>query len=202
MREKLRIGFDLDGVLANFTVAFTTLAHKLFNTPVYPDCRCVDLYSSGLSSGEYERLWEYVNSHPEFWRHLPPLVTPQEAERIRELAGRADVWFLTTRPDPSRGPVTAATADWLCAHIWRIQDDPRQVEERLVVLKSVGGKPLAIAQLGLYLHIDDHPDLIGEPQVMTLRYPYNDGNPNGNYVDSLAEYLTIVETLVRCVPQE
>jgi hypothetical protein len=199
MTEKLRIGFDLDGVLANFTLAFTTLAHEMFNTPIYPDGRCVSLYSFGLSSGEYERLWEYVNAHPEFWQNLPPLATPQEARRIRELTCRADVFFLTTRPEKGvQGAVTAATADWLCAHIGL--EDPLRVESRLVVSENAAGKAKDIVALGLHVHIDDHPDLVGWPRIITIRYPYNDGNPNGNYVDSLSEYLTIVETLVRCVP--
>jgi hypothetical protein len=199
MTEKLRIGFDLDGVLANFTVIFTMLAHERFNKPVYPDDRCVHEYGFNLTDKEMESLWEYVNSDPEFWRLLPPLVTPQEAERIRELARRAEVWFLTTRPDLSGGPVFAATADWLCAHIGF--KDPQQVKDQLVVSKSVGWKAQAITDLRLYIHIDDHPNLVSLPRVVTLRRPYNDGNPNGNYVDSLSEYLTIVETLVRCVPQ-
>jgi len=201
LTEKLRIGFDLDGVLANFTVAFTTLASGMFGTPVYPDCRCVDVYSFGLTDEEMDTLWEYVNAHPEFWLHLPPLVTPQEAERIRDLARCADVFFLTTRPEPGvRGAVTAATADWLCAHIGL--EDPLQVESRLVVSGSALEKTKDIVALKLHLHIDDHPDLVGEPRVMTLRYPSNDGDAAANYVNSLAEYLTIVETLVRCVPQE
>jgi len=201
MTEKLRIGFDLDGVLANFTVAFTTLASGMFGTPVYPDCRCVDVYSFGLTDGEMDNLWNYVNSHPAFWRNLPPLVTPQEAERIRDLACRADVFFLTTRPEKGvQGAVTAATADWLCAHIGL--EDPLQVESRLIVSGSALEKAKDIVALKLHLHIDDHPALVGWPRIMTLRYPYNDGDGAGNYVDSLSEYLTIVEMLVRCVPQE
>lgn len=154
MREKLRIGFDLDGVLANFTVAFSTMAHAQFGTPVYPDGHCVDVYSFGLSDEEADILWGYINTHPEFWRDLPPLVTPQEAQRIRALACRANVFFLTTRPEKGvQGAVTAATADWLCAHIGL--EDPLQsvgilVESRLVVSGSSSEKAKDIVDLGLH----------------------------------------------------
>jgi hypothetical protein len=103
----LRIGFDVDGVVADFHAAFHATALEIAET-------------SGRSPGEPKRLdvetikraWERIGRTPQWWLTLDPY----EPDQLRRLYAtsrerRWEVYFLTTRP-PSGGETTQFQTQW------------------------------------------------------------------------------------------
>ena len=107
------IGFDIDGVLANFGEPFAKLAHDMFGTPEV-DHWNIDTWhwltkTLGLPVEDEAKVWNAVT--PEWWGSLPVLCAGHELRRIRKLAERDDtlVWMLTNRHTIAQ----EATRDWL-----------------------------------------------------------------------------------------
>ncbi len=111
----LRIGFDLDGVLADFGRAFRKIDERLFGP------------GPGLSPGQPERaeekseqrrrrdvIWHEIQSSTDFWATLEP--TEEGAvRRIHELTMkyRWEVFFITQRPKTEGETVQRQTQHWL-----------------------------------------------------------------------------------------
>ena len=115
--------FDLDSVLVDFTVGFTSIAARLF-----PDKAQVvrahqqPSYKWALESKEVDQVWREIDKDPLFWLNLPPLVGPDVFDRIDELGKTTPVYFVTARPDYCK----LATENWLCAQGWYL-DNPTVV---------------------------------------------------------------------------
>jgi hypothetical protein len=108
----LRVGMDVDGVLADFRSAFREAAGAL------ADVRdATEAASPRLSSAELKRAWKDVSTHPNWWVSLQPY-EPQEIARLYTLArrGRWEVFFLTKRPATTGDSVQFQTQWWLEQH--------------------------------------------------------------------------------------
>jgi hypothetical protein len=107
----LRVGMDVDGVLANFRSAFRDAAGAL------ADVQDSTGASPRLSSAEMKRAWKDVSRHPNWWVGLQPY-EPQEIRRLYTLArrGRWEVFFLTNRPATAGDSVQFQTQWWLEQH--------------------------------------------------------------------------------------
>lgn len=70
----MNIGFDCDGVLANFTKAFSTIGNKLFGLPVIEEMDVVHWNWSWnqwyCTQEQEEAMWEEVRCTDFFWRDL------------------------------------------------------------------------------------------------------------------------------------
>jgi uncharacterized HAD superfamily protein len=93
------VACDVDGVLADFILAFTKLAHSLFGTPI---TRTVDHLSwdkfPGLTDDDVFETWEAIQESSEFWLGLEPLVGPDVFSRIDQIERRGGrVYFVTAR---------------------------------------------------------------------------------------------------------
>ena len=160
----LRIGFDMDGVLADFGGAFRAVEQRLF-----PD-------ASGLPAGqpeneaartaadppdapakpadnpheEYRRraaIWSEIRSTPNFWTTLAPL----EADAVRRvhelmLRHRWEVFFITQRPATDGDTVQRQTQRWLVTQGFDLPS----------VLVIAGSRGAAAAALRLDYHVDDN----------------------------------------------
>ena len=149
----LRIGFDLDGTLADFASAFQEVELRLFG-------------ASQISAGEPEReekeeevtpdpnagehrralVWAAIRSTPDFWTGLRAIDAGAVA-RINALAlhHKWDVFFITQRPDTVGETVQRQTQHWLIAQGY---DMPS-------VLVIGGSRGAAANALRLDYHVDD-----------------------------------------------
>ncbi|MGB2713362.1 MAG: hypothetical protein WBC51_04225 [Vicinamibacterales bacterium] len=107
----LRLGLDVDGVLADFRSAFRALAVSELG-----DKRQSDL-EANLSKGDIERLWKAVARVSNWWVDLPAYESDQIA-RLYTLSRRWrwEVFFMTSRPPSAGDTVQLQTQAWLERH--------------------------------------------------------------------------------------
>lgn len=108
----LRIGVDIDGVLADFRTAFHLTARQCLNR----DVKDVEdpKSSEQLDDRDVRRVWEYISRTTNWWMDLQPYEQDQVA-RLYDLtrAGSWEVVFVTNRPASAGDSVQFQTQWWL-----------------------------------------------------------------------------------------
>jgi hypothetical protein len=169
----LRVGFDLDGTVADMYFALRREAIKLFGdevthapveaskpqdakkeqtAPPKPEddqTTTLAIQELHLTARQQNQLWDHVKQIDNFWTTLPEL-EPGIISRIANTARarRWEVIFLTTRPATSGDLVQMQSQQWLEAHGF-------QYPSVYVVQRSRG--KIADA-LGLDAFVDDRPE--------------------------------------------
>ena len=156
----LRIGFDMDGVLADLSSAFRMLETHLFGAgassgsadvegsrPSAVGARAAD-GEDGTPDGRQRRdaVWKFIRNTPDFWTYLRP-TEPGAVARLHRLAlqYRWEVFFVTQRPATEGETVQRQTQRWLIAQGF---DMPS-------VLMIDGSRGAAAGALRLDYHVDD-----------------------------------------------
>jgi hypothetical protein len=158
----MRIGFDMDGVLADFASAFYVLEVHLFGPGASrravrpedeaetPPSASLEIPGEPVSARESRRrhdaVWQLIKSTPDFWTMLKP--TQEGAvRRIHDLTlqHRWEVSFITQRPATEGDTVQRQTQRWLIAQGF---DMPS-------VLVIGGSRGAAAGALRLEYHVDD-----------------------------------------------
>lgn len=111
----LRIGVDIDGVLADFRSAFHRAAFKSINHDVrdVEDPKTSEL----LNDRDVRRVWDYIGRTTNWWMELEAYESDQIA-RFYALAraGSWEVFFVTNRPPSAGDSVQFQTQWWLERH--------------------------------------------------------------------------------------
>jgi hypothetical protein len=161
----LRIGFDMDGVLADFSSAYYAVEDRLFGRAARAtragnpeDEASNDDAADGGEAAEGARLkelrrrrdavWRAIYNTPDFWLSLEP-TDAGAVRRIHDsmLRHRWDVFFITQRPPTLGDTVQRQTQRWLVKHGF-------DLPSVLVVPASRGA---AAGALSLDYHVDDSP---------------------------------------------
>ena len=110
----LRIGFDLDGVVADFRTAFLDAARQILGpeairTPATP-LPDVD----AVSAADAKRVWKVLADTSNWWLSVPPY-EPDQIARLYQLARRHrwEVSFLTSRVPTAGDSVQFQSQAWL-----------------------------------------------------------------------------------------
>ena len=168
----LRIGFDMDGVLANFGAAFREYGTRLFG-PVVPEnthighrrlpgdqpeteeVRQAAAEAEAAASIEHARalrrredkIWQAIESTPNFWATLEP-IEKGAVRRIHELMlrHRWEVFFITQRPFTEGETVQRQTQRWLVEQGFDLPS----------VLVISGSRGAAAKAIRLDYHVDDN----------------------------------------------
>lgn len=169
----LKIGFDIDGVLADFVSGFAALL------PEYE----IDSFSWGLGlTKEQERVgWKRVDASPSFWYDLAilnslPAIDPQH-----------EVFFITKRRHtPGQEPTSISAARWL--------HDKLGVS--LPTVLALSNKGEVCRAIGIDTFIDDKPENCWDvqdesPNTETFLFdqPWNRHDTRVLRVKTLDEYL-------------
>ena len=167
----LRIGFDMDGVLADFGAAFHEVERQLFGQgpaisegqpeqeeeqpgPAGPsdangvttaDPKAVP-QDAREGRSRRDRIWRAIQSTPNFWRALQP-IDRLAVPRIHELMlrHRWEVFFITQRPSTAGDTVQRQTQQWLVEQGFDLPS----------VLVLGGSRGAAARALRLDYHVDD-----------------------------------------------
>lgn len=158
----LRVAIDLDGTVADLSLAMHDIARKKFRKlqdlqadepPPEGDgalpAERPSLGDLGLDGADLDRLWRHVLKIPNFWTTLPETETGVVA-RIQQLADerRWDVLFITTRPAAAGLTTQVQSQEWLAAKGFRHPS----------VCVVTGSRGLVASALGLDAVIDDRPE--------------------------------------------
>lgn len=170
----LRVGFDLDGTVADMYSALRREAVKLFGEEVLKTAEPVAtapqsapheqtavpnadddqapsqvLQELHLTPRQQSQLWDHVKQIENFWLTLPEL-EPGIISRIAKAAAdrRWEVIFLTTRPSTKGDLVQLQSQQWLDAHGFRYPS--------VYVVQRSRGKIADALQLDAF--VDDRPE--------------------------------------------
>lgn len=199
----LRVGIDIDGVLADFRTAFHAAARGLVDASL--QVGDADEADRVLSESAIKRAWREVSDTHNWWTTLSAF-EPAEIARLYALARRYkwEVFFLTKRP-PTRGDtVQIQTQAWL--------------EQQGFYLPAVVTVPGSRGELANALRLDFVVDdqelncvevisasgakallMLRDASLATLREQAM--NRGIGVVASLEETLTIFERLQDVIPQ-
>ncbi len=110
----IKIGVDIDGVLADFTVAARDVCKKLFNGR--PDDSLVQtgwgFDSLGMSSEEENLMWKAIDKSEDWWMNLKKLPDTYMLEQLMD-TGKYRIVFITNRKDGTGNPVDYQSSEWL-----------------------------------------------------------------------------------------
>ena len=111
----LRIGVDVDGVLANFRAAFHNAAQeclrRVIKEPEDPKS------SQALLENDVQRVWEWVAKRTNWWMELEPYEPDQIARLYSETRAKGwEVVFMTNRPPSAGESVQFQTQWWIERH--------------------------------------------------------------------------------------
>jgi len=107
----LRLGFDVDGVLADFRSAFRTTARECLGRQAD---ETDGQKPAPLAQQDVAKVWAHIARTPNWWMRVPPH-EPAEIVRLYAMAraSRWEVFFLTKRPASAGDPVQFQTQWWL-----------------------------------------------------------------------------------------
>ncbi len=199
----IRIGIDVDGVIADFRTAFHAAAVRCLRRDVADSD---DLESVGpLSPDDVRRVWEYIARTQNWWMDVPPY----EADQIARLYSltRAigwEIFFMTKRPPSAGDSVQFQTQWWI-----------ERFGFYLPAVLTVPGSRGDIANgLRLDLIIDDQVincvEVISAAPAKALLM-LRSANPNARehasnrgigVVSTLSEAITVIERLQDVLPQK
>lgn len=174
----MKVGVDVDGVLADFQEAYVTALTKASGRSLYPYADYATRFPCwnhekhhGYTPEEISAAWELIKADPLFWFHLPPHFGAFDAlEVLYNLAqAGAEVTFITARPGIN---AQEQTERWLEVYSPDIAWEPK------VIVSSEKGKYARDLRLDKY--IDDRVEnvidvCLNAPscQVYVMDRPWN-----------------------------
>lgn len=163
----MKIGIDIDGVLANFNMPFAERLAKVTGKDLCPP-RPFDPTewnwpgAFGYSEIEVNQTWEVVHANPNFWAALPAMAGATEALFALEQHGSEhddEVYFVTAR---SGVAVKKQTERWL-------QGVLPSTDDYTVLVTPLKGLACAALQLDCYIE-DNWVNALSVAQTKTRSY--------------------------------
>jgi hypothetical protein len=171
----MRIGVDVDGIIANFFSAYEDLVADIEGVDRFP-ARYPEALPPvwfwpehyGYSKDTIGEAWRRIKADGSFWRTLGSL--PKTAEFLEAVTARDQVYFVTDRPGIAPQDQTAQ---------WLIQHGAKR--PAVIISGAHANKGQVCRGLALTHYVDDKGENIldvlresPETQVYLLAYPYNE----------------------------
>ncbi len=162
----MKIGFDIDGVLADFVSSYQRTVVRITGRDLFhegdnenPPCWNWP-GERGYTKAEIDAVWEFIRGSKSFWyglgttEHLTTLYL-----LLPELEHRHDVYYITSRPGATAKRQTEA---WLMRYL---PYEQYEVSPTVLIAHKKGAAALA---LGLDCYIDDNYDNAVDVAVSSL----------------------------------
>ena len=182
----IRVGFDVDGVVANFNKAFRETAAQMNGPAGSHDPS--DPAARALAADAMKRVWDHISRTPQWWLQLDAY-EPQQIERLYRVSRerRWEVYFMTTRPSSAGETTQFQTQWWLESHGFALP----------AVLTVPGSRGDAANALKLDIAVDDRltncVDIIAASRSKAILLQRNeDQTPRDQ---ALARGIGVVKTL-------
>lgn len=183
----LRLGFDMDGVLADFVTAFLTISNKLYGTSYtkkdWTQWSATNLYTDA----QQDKVWDIIRTTKEFWYKLEPL----EHGALLDAAERKhNLYFITSRVYVPGRSIEQQSAGWLLLN-------KRLTFPTVLVVSDADHKQALCRDLQLDAFIDDKAstvEQINKAGVLCYVYdqPYNSG-VKAPRVSKILDYVSSME---------
>ena len=110
----IRVGFDVDGVIANFNKTFRETAVEIDGGAGEDSSNPA---ARPLGAEAMKRVWDHISRTPQWWLQLEAY-EPEQIERIYRTSRerRWEVYFMTTRPSSAGETTQFQTQWWLESH--------------------------------------------------------------------------------------
>lgn len=188
----MKIGFDIDGVLAHFDRAFSAFANRVFGEKRIPDDYVPGdwNWSDVITRDEERMLWKELRKEEKFWTGLAPTEGAEQLNKwLRTYDGDFDLWYITARAPAGKRSISDQTKDWLYKHGLYYRTDGI-----IPVAKSPLKFPM-LEGMGIEYFIDDHGEtIVGAEKIpgltaCLLDRPWNQHVTVKNRVNSVKEFL-------------
>lgn len=190
----MKIGFDVDGVLADFIRGFGDVARGLYGSMRVPEDFIPTDWNFGnlLTKDELDTTWKAVAGIENFWEGLQFLPS---AVVLRAFAQKTshDVWFVTSRVQGAGNTIALQTQHWMR----NLGVDPYWYRGIITVDRSDAKIPI-IQNVGITAFIDDYgPTVEALDQVQgvagyLLDQPWNQDAKVKNRVKTLEDYIAAI----------
>ena len=199
----LRIGVDVDGVLADFRSAFRATATRVLRREV-DERQESPQADDGLVPSDVRRVWQHIANAQNWWMEVEPY-EPEQIARFYSLAraGSWEVFFLTRRPPSAGDSVQFQTQWWIERFGFYLP----------AVLTVPGSRGDVANWLRLDLLLDDQlincvEVVSATPTKAVLMLRGNDAAARDHAIDrgvgvvsTLSEAVTVIERLHDVLPQ-
>jgi hypothetical protein len=190
----LRVGCDIDGVLADFRSTFFEMAAEVLPNRRKTPTGDLDV----LSERDAHKVWKAIQQTPNWWLRVPPY-EPQEISRLYRLARerRWEVFFMTARVGTAGDSAQFQTQWWLETQGFHLPS----------VMTMTGSRGDLAHSLRIDVLIDDQlmncAEVIAASKskaVLMLRVPESVSREQAQHagigvVDNLAEAIEVLERL-------
>lgn len=171
----MRIGFDIDGVLADFTTAYQAAFVQLTGKNLFEpdDARNPPVWDwpehRGYTKKETRQVWDYIKDSPDWWTSLAEEDGMSDLRRIYpQLVQDHDVYFITNRVGQD---VKWQSEVWLATALNNPLPSP-------TVLLSIKEKGFVAHGLRLDVFIDDNLENVVDIVIKTSGW----GKPTRTYL--------------------
>ena len=192
----MKIGIDVDGVLADFNKAFIDRTVQVVGKDLFPirpfDIPCWDYPQHfGYTNPECSTVWENVKQDDTFWYQLFPYDgVPEFLSQLN--SAEHDIYFITNRPGVY---VKSQTESWLEFHNFGLQTEAFSYPTVLISAE----KGLCAKALGLDLYIDDRTEncldvnhMSPKTRVVMLARPWNTEQNGIARLGTLSEFAMLI----------
>jgi uncharacterized HAD superfamily protein len=108
--RNLRIGFDIDGVLADFVGSFLEVSNKLFGQNVQTSQWTSWDAKELFTDTQMDQVWEEIRTTRNFWQTLQP---SEPEARLYHANANHTLFFITSRVPGAGLTVEEQTQEWL-----------------------------------------------------------------------------------------
>lgn len=191
----MRIGFDVDGVLADFNSSFIALVKEVSGRDLFPPDYWPHTWdypqALGYSQEEVKAVWDHIKQGGSFWFMLNPLddaivLRDWMLESNPQLGVFDEFYFITSRMGKN---VKFQTENWLDAH----------VASGLTVLISSEKGALCKA-LKLDYYVDDRAENVKDVELTSpntfaylIEQPWNQHLYVSRRIPGLSDFLQIID---------